>query len=136
MPLGGGRGDDSSPALGSSSSDNSGPLLDPLDWLGVLEWELSPAELLPRSGEEEEEASCSSYARTKLQKLKKSSNVLFLLAISSEGSVAFVLGGILARRGREGFWSSETSSIADQQQRTHTGDGKFENGKSHLLLLY
>ena len=27
MPLGGGRGDDSSPALGSSSSDNSGPLL-------------------------------------------------------------------------------------------------------------
>ena len=27
MPLGGGRGGDSSPALGSSSSDNSGPLL-------------------------------------------------------------------------------------------------------------
>ena len=30
-----------------------GPYLDPLDWLGVLEWELSPAELLTRRGEEE-----------------------------------------------------------------------------------
>ena len=39
-----------------STGMEPGPYLDPLDWLGVLEWELSPAELLPRSGEEEEEA--------------------------------------------------------------------------------